>query len=116
MRPKKEKKGKRDRLRSEINEFTYTVDEFIAKEKMKARSLRNSSWWRRKTATGVCHYCGGKCSPDNLTMDHLIPLSRGGRSEKVNIVPACKDCNNKKKYLLPVEWEEYLNLLRNTEK
>ena len=36
-------------------------------------------------------------------MDHLIPLVRGGKSTKGNIVPACKDCNNKKKYALP--WE-----------
>jgi 5-methylcytosine-specific restriction enzyme A len=26
-------------------------------------------------------------------------------------VPACKECNNKKKYLIPVEWEEYLRSL-----
>jgi hypothetical protein len=29
-----------------------------------------------------------------------------------NVVPACKECNTKKKYLLPLEWEEYLNCLR----
>jgi len=42
-------------------------------------------------------------------MDHIIPLSRGGTSERFNIVPACKECNNRKKYLLPTEWDEYLN-------
>ena len=42
-------------------------------------------------------------------MDHLIPLARGGRSTKDNLVPSCKDCNNKKKSMLPVEWEEYIN-------
>ncbi len=49
----------------------------------------------------------------DLTMDHLIPLSRGGKSKKGNLVPACKECNNKKKYLLPLEWEEYLDTLRS---
>jgi 5-methylcytosine-specific restriction endonuclease McrA len=44
-------------------------------------------------------------------MDHIVPLSRGGKSRKGNIVPACKECNNRKKYLLPIEWEEYLQLL-----
>ena len=44
-----------------------------------------------------------------LTMDHLVPLSRGGRSTKDNLVPSCKSCNNKKKTMLPVEWDEYLN-------
>lgn len=38
-------------------------------------------------------------------MDHLIPLVRGGKSTKNNLVPACKECNMKKKYALPWEWE-----------
>ena len=36
-------------------------------------------------------------------MDHVVPLSRGGRSVKGNIVPCCKECNNNKKYKTPVE-------------
>jgi hypothetical protein len=42
-------------------------------------------------------------------MDHIVPLSRGGRSVKGNVVPACKTCNTKKKHLLPMEWEAYLS-------
>jgi 5-methylcytosine-specific restriction endonuclease McrA len=42
-------------------------------------------------------------------MDHVVPLARGGRSTKGNLVPACKDCNNKKKNLLPMEWEAYID-------
>jgi 5-methylcytosine-specific restriction enzyme A len=41
-------------------------------------------------------------------MDHLVPLGRGGRSVRGNAVPACKDCNDRKRALLPVEWTEYL--------
>ena len=36
-------------------------------------------------------------------MDHVVPVSRGGKSTKGNIVPCCKECNNAKKYLTPVE-------------
>jgi len=36
-------------------------------------------------------------------MDHIVPIVRGGKSVKSNVVPACKECNNKKKYLTPVE-------------
>ena len=36
-------------------------------------------------------------------MDHLVPVSRGGKSVKGNVVVACKDCNNKKSYKTPVE-------------
>ncbi|PKN63970.1 MAG: hypothetical protein CVU57_16985 [Deltaproteobacteria bacterium HGW-Deltaproteobacteria-15] len=69
----------------------------------------------RKIGEGVCYYCRQKVGVKNLTMDHVIPLSRGGKSLKGNIVPCCKECNNKKKYLIPVEWEEYLARLSGTE-
>lgn len=85
----------------------------ITHEKNKARDLRHTSWWRKKIASGVCHYCGKKHKPEELTMDHVIPLSRGGISERMNIVPACKECNNRKKYLLPSEWEEYLEKIKS---
>jgi 5-methylcytosine-specific restriction endonuclease McrA len=41
-------------------------------------------------------------------MDHLVPIIRGGKSVRGNVAPACKECNNKKKHMLPLEWEEYL--------
>jgi 5-methylcytosine-specific restriction endonuclease McrA len=41
-------------------------------------------------------------------MDHLIPLSRGGYSTKENLVPCCKECNNRKKYLLPAEFADLI--------
>ncbi len=47
-------------------------------------------------------------------MDHVVPLVRGGRSTKGNVVPCCKDCNSKKKYLLPVEWVDYLKRCAET--
>ena len=80
----------------------------LAKEKQKARDLRKDRWWKNKISTGICEYCGESFPPDELTMDHVVPLVRGGKSSKSNIVAACKDCNNKKKYLLPMEWEDYL--------
>jgi 5-methylcytosine-specific restriction endonuclease McrA len=75
----------------------------IAKEKAKARDLRQSQWWKNEVAKGLCHYCESKLKPSELTMDHVVPLSRGGKSTKGNIVPCCKDCNNKKKYMTPVD-------------
>ena len=77
----------------------------LAREKDKARTLRGSQWWKRKLAQGVCHYCGQQFPPDQLTMDHVIPLSRGGKSTKDNVVCACKACNTGKKHNLPWEWE-----------
>lgn len=86
-------------------------DEDVRREKEKARRLRKTQWWMGKVQKGVCHYCGRKVAPRELTMDHVVPLSRGGKSKKGNAVPACKECNNRKKYLLPVEWREYLQSL-----
>ena len=40
-----------------------------------------------------CYYCN---STEHLTIDHLVPLSRGGSNTPDNIVPACKACNSRK--------------------
>jgi len=78
-------------------------DKHITREKARAKELRKSGWWKQKIAAGICHYCGQQFAPEELTMDHIVPIVRGGKSTKRNIVPACKECNNKKKYLTPVE-------------
>lgn len=43
-----------------------------------------------------CQYCGKKVSEKKLTVDHVVPLSRGGRHEWENVVAACSSCNNRK--------------------
>lgn len=43
---------------------------------------------------GLCAYCGS--CPDNITMDHDIPISRGGSHTASNVVPACLKCNSSK--------------------
>lgn len=83
-------------------------DTGIRQEKEKARKLRASQWWKRKCSKGICYYCGKKVRPAELTMDHIVPLSRGGKSTKGNVVACCKECNNKKKSMLPMEWDEYI--------
>jgi 5-methylcytosine-specific restriction protein A len=88
------------------------VDETeIRREKDKARKLRQSRWWQQKLANGTCYYCGKVFKPGDLTMDHIVPLARGGRSTKDNLVACCKECNTRKKTLLPMEWEEYMRNL-----
>ena len=80
-------------------------EEEIKRERAKARELRRSQWWKRRRASGICYYCRRKFAPSGLTMDHLVPLIRGGRSNKGNLVPACKECNAKKKHYLAFEWQ-----------
>ena len=89
--------------------FAYDLEEDdLKRERHRARELRETQWWKRRLAKGRCHYCGRPTSPKELTMDHVIPISRGGKSLKANVVPCCKECNNTKKQLLPIEWEAYL--------
>lgn len=44
----------------------------------------------------TCQYCRAKFSEKRLTIDHVVPLSKGGRHEWTNVVTACSSCNNKK--------------------
>jgi len=85
---------------------------FLKKERDKARKLRSSQWWKRKRSSGICQYCKNFFLPKELTMDHIIPLALGGKSEKFNLVPCCKECNTKKNQLLPWEWEEYMTSIK----
>ena len=75
----------------------------VKREREKARALRASGWWKAELQRGVCHYCGQHVGAANLTMDHVIPVARGGKSTRGNCVPCCKDCNNKKKAYTPAE-------------
>ncbi len=86
--------------------FLVPVDEAqIQAERRKARELRKTSWWKQKRSSGVCYYCESRVGVEQLTMDHKVPIIRGGRTTKGNVVPACKDCNAAKKHQLPWEWE-----------
>ncbi len=94
--------------------FNDIDESHIRRERSKAREMRKQSWWKNKIAKGECHYCGQQVPPKELTLDHIVPLVRGGRTTKGNCVPACKECNSKKQSLLPIEWEEYLQKLEKS--
>jgi len=75
----------------------------VARERAKARELRASAWWKNILQRGECHYCKKKFPPAALTMDHAVPVARGGTSTRGNVVPACANCNKTKKHLTPAE-------------
>jgi 5-methylcytosine-specific restriction protein A len=92
-----------------MSDFYAPVDpELLRRERARARELRLSQWWKRRRASGICYYCRRQVGPRALTMDHIVPLGRGGRSVRGNVVPSCKDCNTRKQALLPVDWTQYL--------
>jgi 5-methylcytosine-specific restriction enzyme A len=95
-----------------MSEYGAPVDpDELKRQRARARELRASGWWKRRISTGVCYYCRRQVGHRALTMDHLVPLGRGGTSIRGNVVPACKDCNTRKKSLLPIEWQEYVDSL-----
>lgn len=83
----------------------------VRKEREKAQKLKKSQWWKQKLAAGLCHYCNRKFKAAELTMDHVVPIARGGTSTPGNVVPACKSCNQDKKLSTPVD-----QLLKQLEK
>ena len=92
--------------------FDGVDEKILRRERARARELRKTRWWQQKIGKGVCYYCQKKVNRADLTMDHIVPLVRGGRSTKDNLVAACKSCNTKKKTMLPMEWEEYVESLK----
>jgi len=60
--------------------------------------LNKYNIFRRDNHT--CQYCGSK---NQLTLDHIIPKSRGGDSSWLNLITACTSCNNKKGNKTPKE-------------
>lgn len=43
-----------------------------------------------------CHYCGARLTESSVTLDHVVPLSRGGEMGIRNIVMACQKCNQRR--------------------
>lgn len=64
-----------------------------ARERNVAINDLTPSQWVQIIASygGRCVYCGE--TPDRLTMDHVIPISKGGNHTASNVVPACGPCN-----------------------
>lgn len=86
-----------------------STDAHVRQEKERARELRKSRWWQTLIAKASCYYCRSELAAEEVTMDHVVPMTQGGRSTPGNIVPACKDCNNLKRDMTAVEWALCLN-------
>jgi 5-methylcytosine-specific restriction endonuclease McrA len=69
----------------------------------KANGFLSERDWSRlvNRLGGRCFYCG---SAEPMTIDHIIPLARGGRHTIGNVIPACLSCNCSKQDRLIVEW------------
>lgn len=60
-------------------------------------------------SNGLCAHCGKPLSKYNMTVDHFIPLFKGGSNRAINLIPLCEDCNkNKDDKLYQIEYISHL--------
>jgi 5-methylcytosine-specific restriction endonuclease McrA len=71
----------------------------------KARARMLNRW---KTQHTTCTYCDQPAD----TIDHVIPLVRGGTNHEGNLTPACRRCNSSKGGLTIIEWQTGRRLAR----
>ena len=64
-------------------------------------TLTNTALFARDAQ--LCLYCGHEFSRPNLTRDHVLPLSKGGRDIWENVVSACFHCNSRKSNRTPAQ-------------
>jgi 5-methylcytosine-specific restriction endonuclease McrA len=74
------------------------VKKYIRKDRFRMRCNRKNVFWRDRYS---CQYCGSVHEGKDLTLDHVVPRSRGGLKVWQNVVTCCRRCNQKKgdKYL-----------------
>ncbi len=101
-------KGKAEILKSDENPIVAGYQKFVkpviirllnyVKYRIKNLKINRSRLFKRDSSQ--CVYCGSK---KNLTVDHVIPKSRGGDNSWTNLVTCCSPCNRKKGNKTPEE-------------
>lgn len=75
--------------------------------KVKRRTKGYSKKFLEKHSETDCIYCKTKLNPENSSVDHIIPISKGGNNSQLNLVVVCRDCNNERGDL---EFKTYLRI------
>ncbi len=57
----------------------------------------------------TCQYCQGKFPPKELTIDHIVPLAKGGLDEVTNYITACRECNQRKAAQTPAAFTDSID-------
>lgn len=105
---------------------TFTGRREKTKEKAYKRMVANRNRWEKDGILNVdnlimnsmgrrCPYCLDKVTPENMSLDHMTPKTRGGLDDELNIHLTCKRCNTRKGILTDEEFNQLLNLLSKWE-
>lgn len=54
-----------------------------------------------------CYYCGKRLSKNTRSFDHVVPVTKGGKTDEENLVPCCRSCNASKGNKTFEEWKEH---------
>jgi len=76
------------------------LKKYVSAHKHKVKFSRRNVFGRDSFA---CQYCGATPKTEDLTYDHVLPRSRGGKTTWENIATCCWDCNEKKADRTPLE-------------
>ena len=82
------------RSKVDVNSIIATYGNNKILSEQYAPPLNNTTLFRRDDH--LCLYCGNKFKTEDLSRDHVTPLFQGGKDLWVNVVSACKRCNNAK--------------------
>lgn len=128
----KNKEGVLRRRNERRREIAETERKYLKTERGRLKSCSKSSAYRARkkrafvesvdfsllfSESSFCAYCE---TTETLSVDHVVPLSRGGLHEVGNLVVACRSCNSSKKDRLlselPLEWFEQRGCLESVQK
>lgn len=87
--------------------YPYDVDDTAGRGKIKAGRKKYSKEERKMIydkVGGCCKLCGQGLLLEDMTLDHIVPLSMGGRDELGNLQAAHRECNQFKSNILPEEF------------
>ena len=76
------------------------LKKYVQKRRVTMSPTRKNIYWRDKY---TCQYCSGQFKHKDLSLDHVIPKSRGGDRGWLNLVACCHCCNQKKGNKTPLE-------------
>ena len=65
-----------------------------------------------KQSSNNCYYCGCKLNNNQKTIDHKLPMSRGGKTIKDNLVVSCIDCNQDKDSMTEDEFNKFNEIIQ----
>jgi 5-methylcytosine-specific restriction endonuclease McrA len=85
---------------------SFAIPEIIFLTRYDKLPMLKANFSRRtlfRRDSNQCQYCGTRPGSEELTLDHIVPRSRGGKTTWENVVCACVGCNSKKADRTPAE-------------